>query len=173
MIKLIQLIILLAVSITAHADSFYNLIRYKCDLQHDHVIISYVGAYNEAGEDLIENKGEDAWEPWTLVDIDSSGERITKLRVIKKQCRLSDGVYNVSIGPTPYTTNINGRCGALMGMPGWVEIKKDDKVIIHRQLDPDACSGGKDAQVVTELSLAAGAKAASLKQVSQEKFAGW
>ncbi len=172
MIKLAQLILLLVVTTTAHADTFYNLIRYKCDLQHNRVTISYVGAYNEAGEDLIENKGKDAWEPWTLLDVDKSGERITKQRVIKKQCQLSDGVYNVAIGPSPYTSNINGRCGALMGIPGWVEIAKNGKVITRRELEPGFC-GDMNAQVIAEISFAAGAKEADLKLVSHKEFSGW
>jgi len=168
MIKFAQFIFLIALSKTAHADSFYKLIRYNCDRQNDRVTVSYLDAYNDRGEDLVENKGKDAWEPSKLIDIDASGERIAKLRVIKKRCHLSDGVYNVTMGPKVFSGNINGRCGNIMSIAAWIKITKAGRFIARREFEDDCVDNG--SPIIVEVSLTARAKEAILKQASHDEF---
>ncbi len=164
--KVMSFIVLLAMSAHAHADSFYKLIRYTCDLQHDQLIISYVGAYNEAGKALVDSKGENAWEPSELVEI--NGERIVKLKNVKRQCHLTDGIYEVTISSSPYTGNINGHCGALSAIPAKLEIAREGRVIFDQTLEGSCMD--TESRIITEVSLAAGAKEAHTKQVPSNVF---
>lgn len=66
----------------AHADFFYKLVGYECDKKADAVILTYAGAYNEAGKEMRKNKGPRQWDPWKLVVRDNvlygreSGKRV-------------------------------------------------------------------------------------------------
>src|SRR4026209_1738730 len=104
----------LLVPLPANADSFYTLVRYECVPAKDQIIISHLGAYNEAGEAMVENKGENEWDPWKLVKIRDDGNRteIVGVEEVKRTCTLSDGAYEISIRPSPGNYNVQGRCGA-------------------------------------------------------------
>ena len=49
-IFMVALFVLLATP--AHSDSFYKLIGYGCDKKTNAVVLTYSGAYNEAGEEM-------------------------------------------------------------------------------------------------------------------------
>jgi hypothetical protein len=52
---------------TAYADSFYKLVGYECDEKADAVILTYKGALNEAGKEMMKNKSPRQWDPWKLI----------------------------------------------------------------------------------------------------------
>ncbi len=162
------LIALFAACSLAHADSFYKLIQYRCDHQANRVVVSYVGAWNEKGEQLVENKGSDSWEPFDLLEL--SGEQVTKLRHVTRQCRLSDGTYDIEIRPALYSTgSIVSRCAHLMADSAKVKISKQGKTVVSRRLE-DPCSY-KATPVVTEILVTGGA--AEVKDMPGEDFRKW
>jgi hypothetical protein len=79
--------------LAAKADSFYTLVRYECLPAKGQIIISHLGAYNEAGEAMVNNKGPSEWDPWKLVKIRDDGNRseIVEIQEVKRTCTLSSG----------------------------------------------------------------------------------
>lgn len=168
MLRAAWLISFFAACSLAHADSFYKLIQYRCDHQADRVVISYVSAWNEKGKQMVENKGSDSWEPSDLLEV--SGEQATKLRRVTRQCRLSDGTYDVEISSALYSTgSIVSRCAHLMANSAKVKVSKKGRIVVSQKLE-DPCSY-EVTPVVTEIAVTAGA--AEVKGMSGEEFRKW
>lgn len=119
--------------ISANADYFGTIIYYKCDMANDQIIIEYRGGLNETFEKMMENKGPNAWDPWDLVTVDENQQFISKVEKIEKTCDLSDGTYNITIGPEPGNANIQGQLGARMS--AWVKISRNGKEIINKTME--------------------------------------
>jgi len=107
------LIVLLLVSLPASADSFYVLVGYVCDTKSDELLITYDGAYNEAGEAMMAKRTATQWDPWQLI-VAKDDDHIGSLVTVKRRCQLSDGTYKIEIVPSPGNFNVQGRCGAWM-----------------------------------------------------------
>src|SRR5512139_3391839 len=99
--------LLLITSISAYADSFYVLVGYICDVKGDQLLLTYDGAYNEEGEDMMAKKRDTQWDPWSLVTA-KDDDHIGSLKTIRGTCRLSDGTYKVAITPSPGNFNVQG-----------------------------------------------------------------
>lgn len=111
--KALITLLLLASSMSTYADSFYVLVGYICDAKNDQLLLTYDGAYNEDGEAMMANKRNTQWDPWSLVTL-KDDDHIGTLKTVRANCRLSDGLYKVTITPSPGNFNIQGRCGAWM-----------------------------------------------------------
>ena len=61
------------------------------------MIVKYEGAYDEAGEERLRNKGPNAWDPWDLLRTDEKNERITGAKSVRRQGKLGDSRYDVTI----------------------------------------------------------------------------
>jgi len=109
--KSIVALLLLLISLSVHADSFFVLVGYVCDRKSDRLILTYDGAYNEEGETMVENRSATQWNPWALTTV-RDGEYIDSLRTIRRKCRLSDGIYNIVITPVPGNRDVTRHCGA-------------------------------------------------------------
>ncbi|MGZ5069659.1 MAG: hypothetical protein ACXWF8_09190 [Methylobacter sp.] len=137
----------------AFADWFHKLVRYECDKATNVLAISYIGAYNEAGEAMLANAGKDEWDPWKLLEIqdDDTGSQVTKIKSEERTCSLSDGTYKVVIAGAPDNANILGRCGA--NVSASVVITNNEKSIYSGGLEGD-CQG--DAPIITEIKIVPG-----------------
>ena len=62
-------VLLIAFISDAHADYFRTLVGYECDVAANKIILTYLGAYNEAGDSLVQNKTDDQWDPWSLIEM--------------------------------------------------------------------------------------------------------
>ena len=102
----------LMASFPASADWFHKVVRYRCEPQMNRLLVTYEGAYNEAGEQLIQDKGPNAWDPWKLLRTDKKKERIIGTKTINRRCALIDGTYGVSISGIHQNANPAGHCGA-------------------------------------------------------------
>ena len=109
--KSIVALLLLSISLSAYADSFFVLVGFVCDRKNDRLILTYDGAYNEKGEMMVEKRSATQWNPWALTTA-RDGEHINSLRTIRRKCRLSDGIYDIAIAPVPGNRNVTRHCGA-------------------------------------------------------------
>jgi hypothetical protein len=111
-------------------------VGYSCDTANDQLIVYYKGAYNEAGEEMLKQKGENEWDPWSLIETDEDGEIIRSIKTIERTCALAHGSYQIRLGPSPGNSKVTGMCGAHMG--AWVEVLRSSEVIVPKQgLGPD------------------------------------
>lgn len=106
---LVVAVILLSVA-SARADFLYKLVGYECDAEANAVILTYRGALNEAGEKMMHDKGPQQWDPWSLIVTTEDGNWVESQNIVRGQCRLQDGVYDITIGPEPGNANLQGRC---------------------------------------------------------------
>jgi hypothetical protein len=53
----------------AKADAWFQLVSYTCDPSNDRVLIELRAAYNENGQAMVSHKGENEWEPWSLLSL--------------------------------------------------------------------------------------------------------
>ena len=64
---LVAIAVILLSTTTAHADFSYKLVGYECDETANAVILTYIGALNEAGKQMMKNKSPQQWDPWSLI----------------------------------------------------------------------------------------------------------
>lgn len=115
----------------AHADFFHKLVGYECDTKANSVILTYSGAYNEAGRKMIKGKGRRQWDPWSLIAKDKKNKNhIGSLKTVHGQCRLRDGIYTITIGALPGNANLQGKCGGFMS--AWAEVRRNSKTVLPR-----------------------------------------
>jgi len=165
--KLIALWLVLGCSVSAHADSFYRLVGYDCDQKSDRLVISYKGAYNEAGQSMLEEKLSTEWAPESLIASMKDDDHIGELKIIKATCKLKHFTYQLRIGPTPGNFNIQGKCGAVV--TAWVEVLKGGKVVLPRYELEGACHTS-EVPVTTEIVFFPRLAKPRFKKVSQEDF---
>lgn len=115
----------------AKADWFSTLVGYSCDTANDQLIVYYKGAYNEAGEAMLKQKGENEWDPWLLIETDKDGEVIRSTKTIERTCALTHGNYEIRLGPSPGNSKVTGLCGAHMG--AWVEVVRGTHLVVPRR----------------------------------------
>jgi hypothetical protein len=110
-------------SATANADlsfvdSIYTVVGFQCDAANDILLLTYDGAYGLTGENLVRDKKPDQWDLWSLYYAHQT---------IRKQCRLSDGEYELSI--SVYNT---GSCPDCYGI--WAKVTHGSKVVLNEGL---------------------------------------
>jgi hypothetical protein len=116
---------------SAHADFFYKLVGYECDQQANAVVLTYSGALDEEGKNMVRNKGPRQWDPWSLMVKDKKNENyIGSLKTVHGQCTLADGIYEITIGALPGNGNLQGMCGGFMS--AWAEVRRDSRIVLPR-----------------------------------------
>ena len=151
--------------INASADYSGTIISYDCDIANDQIVIEYRGGVNEAFDELKANKGPNAWYPWDLVTVDKDQRAIVKVKKIFKTCNLSDGKYEITIGPEPGNWNIQGQLGAEMS--AWVKISKNGKQIIQKTMED---LWHYDAPVISKIIVKAKQARPIIIEVKREDF---
>lgn len=130
---LIAIAVIVLSASTAHADFFYKLVGYECDEKADAVILTYEGALNEAGKELMKNKGPRQWDPWKLIVRDKEKRNwIGSRKTVGGRCELSDGTYEIDIGPLPGNDNLQGKCGGFMS--AWAEVRRGSEIVLPRHM---------------------------------------
>lgn len=162
--RILAIMLLIIVPVTARADHLGTVVRYNCDRSNDQIVIEYIGGVNEAFDELMKNKGANAWYPWDLVTVDRSQQRIVKTKTILRSCILSDGEYKIAIGPEPGNWNIQGQLGARMS--AWVEISKNGKQILRKILE----DVWHDQPIVSKIVLKAKEKRPAIIEVNEGDF---
>jgi hypothetical protein len=132
------------ISNEAYSDAFYQQVQYKCDENSNFVQIEWLHAYNEKGEALKKGKGKNTWDPWELVSGDD--RYITSTKKIKRACKLSDGVYEIEIGPTVCNRDTQGKDGA--SLAGWATIFKSGQKLAHEEFGLCSSYGYVDGKYV-------------------------
>jgi hypothetical protein len=111
-------LIFFVLSASASAESIYTVAGFQCDATKDILLLTYEGAYDREGESLVRNKQPDQWDLWTL---------FYSNQTIRKQCRLSDGEYELSI--SVYNT---GSCPDCHGI--WAKVTHGSKIVFNSGL---------------------------------------
>lgn len=153
---------------SAHADFFYKLVGYECDEKANAVVFTYVGAHNEAGENMIKNKGPLQWDPWSLVVTDRENEDLVgSLKTVNGQCTLSDGIYQITIGPLPGNGNLQGKCGGFIS--AWAEVRRGSETVLPRHaFEYGDCHVAQP--VTAEIIVEAGGKEPVVRKVPWDDF---
>jgi hypothetical protein len=159
-------LLLMFASLSARADAFYVLVGYICDIKNDQLQITYDGAYSEQGEAMVAHKRKTQWNPWTLVTAKDENH-IGSLKTIRHDCHLSDGVYNISISPSPGNLNPNGRCGAWMTASA--KVTKGRKTVRAISRFDNDCEDS-DHPIITRVTIKPGHAIAEVLTVPWNEF---
>jgi hypothetical protein len=124
------------------------LVGYECDVAANKIILTYLGAYNEAGDSLVQNKTDDQWDPWSLIEM-KDDENIGSLKSIERTCGLKDGAFKVTIRPTPGNMNVMGRCGATITAS--LEIEYAGKIVYHLGGFQEDCHSSYGQPIITKV----------------------
>lgn len=153
---------------SAHADFFYKLVGYECDYKANTVILTYSGALNEAGRQMVKNKGSHQWDPWKLIVKDRKNKNhIGTMKTVNGQCRLNDGTYEITIGPLPGNGNLQGKCGGFM--TAWAEVRRGTETVLPRH-DFEFGDCHVAQPVTTKILIQAGGKEPVITKVSWDEF---
>ena len=167
--KLMLVIAIIALLTTvAYADFLYKLVGYECDEKANAIILTYAGALNEAGEKMMKNKGLQQWDPWTLIVKDKKNRHyIGSHKTVHGQCKLADGVYEITIGPLPGNANLQGMCGGFMS--AWAEVRRGSEIALPRHaFEFGDCHVAQP--VTTKITIEAGGKEPVIKKVPWDDF---
>jgi hypothetical protein len=165
--RLSYALVVLLIPLAAAADEFHTLVSYVCDVKGDQLVIEYKGAYNEAGEALIESKGENAWSPSHLRGLRPDHPTFSMPKTVIRSCGLSDGSYVFKLKPVPEDLrNVQGRCG------DWetasFQVQRGQQTVAEVQFDQSCYDS--TAPVVTKVIVKARQKAPDIKSVSSNAF---
>jgi len=162
----IAMIILL--TSTAYADFFYKLVGCECDEKANAVILTYKGGLNEAGKKMMKDKGPQQWDPWSLIVKDKKNKNyIDSYKTVTSQCKLSDGIYEITIGPLPGNANLQGMCGGFMS--AWAEVRRGSEIVLPRHMfEFGDCHVAEP--VTTEIIIEAGGKEPVIKKIPWDEF---
>jgi hypothetical protein len=167
MMRFAVLLALVGYGTSAHADYFHTLVGIKCNTQTDRLIVYYVGAYNEEGEALIARKNGNEWTPGELIVSMQDDDHIGELKTIVRSCELSQGEYEIHIGPSPGNMNIQGQCGAQLS--AWVEIRLYGEVLVPRR-DFEPWCHDLDGEVLTRVTIDSVSKNPRFTTIKYDEF---
>jgi hypothetical protein len=151
--------------LVAHADSFTHLVGYQCDARRNELVVTYRGAWNEAGEAMLAAKTATEWDPLNLataIDDDHYGPS----RVVEARCILRKAVYRVRLGASPQNTRMDVRCGLEIG--AWVEVATGRDRTPFRHEFARSCDS--DDLVVTRLVFRPGVHEPVTTSVEHDEF---
>lgn len=153
---------------SARADFFYKLVGYQCDEKADVLVLTYRGGLNEAGKTMMKNKGPREWDPWKLIIKGKKNRNlIASHKTVRGQCKLSDGLYDIAIGPLPGNANLQGMCGGFMSARA--EVKRDSKIILPRH-DFEFGDCHVTQPVTTKITIQAGSKEPVIEKIPWDDF---
>jgi hypothetical protein len=161
------LAIILFSAAPARADFVYKLVGYECDAKAGAVILTYAGALNEAGKKMMKQKGPQQWDPWSLIVRTKDGNSVLSMKTVHGQCRLQDGIYDITIGPAPGNANLQGMCGGFI--TAWAEVKRGAETVWSRQtFENGDCHAAEP--VTTRIVIEAGGKRPVVTKVPFDNF---
>ena len=150
------------------ADTFFKLVGYQCDRSADRLTLTYDAAANGEGQAMTEAKTKHQWDPWSLIEM-RDDDNIGRLGTIKRTCKLSDGTYQVELGPQPGNMNIQHKCGAWIS--AWAEVRKGSKVIYPRtDFESGVGCFFADGEITTRVEITPRRKGYKLTKIRAEKL---
>ncbi len=166
---LLQAVVSLSLCATTHlcrADSFYELLRYRCSAAADRLQVEYVGAYNEEGVRLFASRTLDDVNPWDLIVMEKADEPklIVGTKSEHRTCKLSDGEYLVELSASPCNFNVHGLNGAMMMARAEVRLPG------HRVAKAEFGGCTVEGHVNTKLIIRSGGKSRVEKMKAEEYF---
>ncbi len=165
--SLVVIAVVVLSTTSAHADFFYKLVGYECDEKTNAVILTYAGALNEAGKKMMKDKGPQQWDPWSLIEKRKGDNYISSLKTVHGRCKLSDGIYEITIGPLPGNANLQGMCGGFMS--AWAEVKRGPEIVLPRHtFEFGDCHAAEP--VTTRIVIEGSAKEPIIKKVPWDDF---
>ena len=112
------LLLVFSASVPADPTYIYTVAGFQCDPANDVLLLTYDGAYDLAGQNLVRDMKPDHWDLWTLY---YSGKSI------QKRCSLSDGDYELTL--SLYNT---GSCYDCYGF--WAKVTNGGKLVFNEGL---------------------------------------
>ena len=161
-------LLLAFVSSASMADQFYVTVGVECNKAESEIVVSFHGAWNEAGERAIANLGRDSWDPRTLVSFtqDTKGKYSIQKKSETSTCLLGKHRYAIVISPELAPGfHPEGKCATRIGTMATVTLK--NKVVSRGGVD--ACT--EKGTVVTSITVRPH-KAPNYQTVSAEVFYG-
>lgn len=132
---LISILLLLASSMCARADDEW-WVGIKCNATTDRLIIYY---FVPAPLDEQGSMPKKSLNEWSVADLVSVIDEQYEIGGVTRTCKLSHGLYTVSIVPDPDNPNINGECGAVVSFV--VDIRRGDvSVLTRHRLNSRRCN---------------------------------
>ncbi len=148
------------------ADSFYELLRYRCKPSQQRIDIEYVGAYNEEGLRLFSSRTSDDVNPWELVVMEKGDEpkMIVQVKSVERRCVLGGEEFKVELRPVPCNFNIQGQNGGMMMASA--QVRSRGGVVANTTFG--ACS--IEGNVLTKIVVRPGKKPAVLQKPANTYF---
>lgn len=137
----------------ARADGFRTLVRYECDAAANALAVTYAGAYNEEGDRMVAQAGDDAWDPWSLLEIrdDGEGTRVERIKRVSRTCDLGAASYRVTLSGKPGNMDLLKRCG--LAVSAHVLVEQDGTTVFDSALEGDCHDG---LPVITRIEIVPG-----------------
>ena len=159
-------VLLCVASAAAHADVFQILAGFVCDTQNDQLVLTYDGTYTENGKAPGNYRQTAQWDPWTLVTVNNH-DLVVATKTVHRQCKLSDGVYGISVFPVPGNYNTQGSCGAVMA--AGMKVKRGKRLVYSINSFEGECHDA-DKPVTTRVIIRPKVKEPEVMTVNHDDF---
>jgi len=166
--KLLILALFWAQGAIATEKAVYPLITYKCNPDSDTALITHSSLKNDEGKKYNYSDANGTYSPWNLVEIDESPDRsrIVKTSKLVKTCKLSSGVYTLTIEPQLFGRDLKGRCGATISTA--LTITYDGIDILERTPFENFCQG--NAPIIIRVTTFGKTSEVKIKRIAKYKF---
>jgi hypothetical protein len=88
---------------------FTPYVHYQCDTARDRVVLKYG---RMRGEELYKARDPGTFNPGKFITYDQKTESVSLNPPMRKECRLSDGIYSVELSARPDNLRPERTCGA-------------------------------------------------------------
>ena len=166
--KRLLVIGMLMLSVTFVQAGFYKLVGCECDVKADKVIITYIGAADEAGKKLMKDKSPHQWDPWSLVVTAKDRNHIASLKTVHSTCQLTDGIYEITFGPLPGNVNLQGMCGGFMS--AWTEVRRGSEMVLPRHAFESGDCFNTGVPITVKITIEAGGKKPVIETIPWDDF---
>ena len=151
--------------LAVHADQAVRLVGYCCDTRANELVVTYRGAWNEAGDAMLAARTRTEWNPATLV-VQVDEDHYGPSKVVRARCKLRAAVYRIAFSANRQGGRIDARCGWDIGAA--VEVAGGaDPAPFRRDLEPSCAS---DTPVVTRIVFRPGVREPAVMTVAHDDF---
>ena len=169
LVRLVLSFVVATVATNVIADNVsYPLVTYKCNVEDDIITLTNSLLNDEEGPGFKYSEEDGTYSPWNLVEIERrpSRTRIVRTKKITRTCKLSSGVYTVTLEPKIFNRNLSGTCGATISSS--FTISHDGYQIKGRTPFEDYCRG--NSPVITRVTVFGKTSEVKIKRIPRFKF---
>lgn len=150
------------------AETMYPIITYQCSPGSDVAVITNRLLKDGTGKTFNYSDIDGTYSPWDLVEIDRTSQqaKIIKTSKITKTCKLSSGIYTLTIEPQLFGRDLSGRCGESISAA--VTVTYDGIDILERTPLEDFCKG--NAPVIIRITTFGKTSEVKIKRIPKYKF---